>query len=162
MISILFYVVAGTLLIYTYVTDRGKANVAVKKSIKGFMALLPQVSFILILMGISLASVSAETISVVIGGNSGIFGSVLAIIVGAVTLIPSFITIPLGANLLENGAGLPQVAGFISALMGIGVITYPMEKVYFGTKFAVYRNIGCLLMTVLFVVLVTVVFGGAQ
>jgi uncharacterized membrane protein YraQ (UPF0718 family) len=155
--SILFYSAAIVLLGYTYITDRETAKGAVKKSLKGFFALLPQLSFILILIGIGLAFLSAEAISAIIGGESGLLGSALAILIGSVSILPSFITIPLGATLVENGAGLPQVAGFISALMGVGIITFPMEKAYFGSKFALYRNVGCVLMTILFVVLVPIV-----
>ena len=114
---------------------------------------------VILLMGLSLAVLSPEAISVIIGADSGIHGAVIAIVIGAITLIPSFIAIPLGSTLLVSGAGLPQVSGFISALMGVGIVTYPMEKKFFCRKFALYRNIGALVMTILFVMLVSLILG---
>ncbi|MGD6729892.1 MAG: permease [Pleomorphochaeta sp.] len=157
--AIIFYSVAFILLIYLAIKDIKLAKTVIKKSIKGFLNLLPQMSFIMVLMGISLSILTVETISSLIGENSGFFGYLIAIGVGGVSLIPSFITIPLGATLVANGAGLSQAAGFISALMGIGVVTFPMEKKYFGTKFALTRNIGCLFMTILFVVVIHFTLG---
>jgi uncharacterized membrane protein YraQ (UPF0718 family) len=159
--SILYYLAALVLLIITLVKDIKKARMALQKSLKGFLHLLPQMSFIMLLMGLSLAVFSPEAISGIIGSDSGVTGVVIAVLVGAVTLIPSFITIPLGATLIESGAGLAQVTGFISALMGIGFVTYPMEKKYFGRKFALYRNIGAFFMTVLFVIIVSIILGDA-
>jgi uncharacterized membrane protein YraQ (UPF0718 family) len=152
--AIIFYSVAFILLIYLAIKDIKLAKTVIKKSIKGFLNLLPQMSFLLILMGISLSILTVETISSIIGENSGVMGYVIAIVVGGVSLIPSFITIPLGATLVANGAGLSQAAGFISALMGIGIVTFPMEKKYFGTKFALTRNIGCLFMTIIFIIVI--------
>jgi uncharacterized membrane protein YraQ (UPF0718 family) len=130
------------------------------KSIKSLLGLLPQMSFILIVIGLSLSMLSTETISEIIGENSGIAGIAMAIATGAVTLVPSVIAFPLGATLLDQGAGLLQIAGFLAALMGIGIVTFPMEKQFFGTEFALYRNIGTLVMTITFVLAISVLMGG--
>jgi len=158
--TIIFYGMALFLLIYIGIKDRAMAKGVVVKSLKGFMHLLPQMSFIMLVMGISLAILTPEAISGIIGEDSGFWGYFIAIGIGSVSLIPSFITIPLGATLVENGAGLSQVTGFISALMGVGIVTYPMEKKYFGKKFAIYRNVGCLFMTIVFVVVIHFTLGG--
>lgn len=158
--SIIFYSGAVLLLIYSFIKNRQKTIMAVKKSIKSLLGLLPQLSFILLLIGLSLSVLSPEAISGMIGAESGIFGIGLSILTGAVAFLPSFIAFPLGATLLEQGAGLPQVAGFISALMGIGLVTLAVEKSYFGTKFAVYRNLGSLAMTLIFVMVIAITMGG--
>lgn len=124
------------------------------------MKLLPQMTFILLLVGISLTLLSPQTISAVIGDDSGITGVILAIGTGAISLLPSFIAFPLGATLLEQGAGIAQVAGFISALMGVGIVTFSMEKKFFGTRFALFRNGGSLIMTIIFVVVISLFMGG--
>lgn len=157
--SIVLYSIAVILLVFYFFKDKSTARKASMKSLKGFVGLLPQMTFVLLLMGISLAVVTQETISGIIGSGSGLWGETLAVVIGSVSLIPSFIALPLGATLLENGAELPQVAGFISALMGVGIITFSMEARYFGTKFAFYRNTGSLIMTIVFVLVISFVFG---
>jgi hypothetical protein len=58
-----------------------------------------------------------------------------------VTLIPGFVSFPLAAALYENGAGLMQIAVFVSALMAVGVVTLPVEIKYFGRKVSIIRNV---------------------
>jgi len=64
----------------------------------------------------------------------------LASVVGSITLIPGFVAFPLAATLLQRGAGLATIAVFISTLMMVGVVTFPLEKKFFGFKEALWRN----------------------
>jgi uncharacterized membrane protein YraQ (UPF0718 family) len=43
--------------------------------------------------------------------------------------------------LLENGAGMAQMAVFISTLMMVGVVTFPLESRYFRFRATLWRNI---------------------
>ena len=61
--------------------------------------------------------------------------------VGSITLMPGFVAFPLAALLVERGAGLMQVAAFVSSLMMVGVMTFPMERNIFGTRLALARNL---------------------
>jgi hypothetical protein len=42
--------------------------------------------------------------------------------------------------LLQGGAGYMQIGAFVSSLMMVGVVTFPIEKTYFGIKLTVLRN----------------------
>ena len=159
MTYIIFYALAVTIFIVSIIKDRTKTKMALIKTLKGIQKLLPQISFILLLVGFSLTVLSPEFISSLIGEESGIKGVILSVIVGAIAFLPSFIAFPLGATLLEQGAGLPQVAAFVSSLMGIGIITFSMEKKFFGNHFAIYRNIGSLIMTIIFIVVIWIFSG---
>ena len=64
----------------------------------------------------------------------------MAAIIGSVTLVPGFVAFPLAAVLIESGAGLMQIAVFISTLMMVGIVTIPLEIKYFGKKAALIRN----------------------
>ena len=64
----------------------------------------------------------------------------MAAIIGSVTLVPGFVAFPLAAALIESGAGLMQIAVFISTLMMVGIVTIPLEIKYFGKKAALIRN----------------------
>jgi len=62
-------------------------------------------------------------------------------LLGAVTLVPVLIAFPIAAELLNNGAGITQIAVFISTLTMVGFITLPMETKYLGGKVAILRNL---------------------
>ncbi len=140
----------GLLLLVSAIVDAGKTRTALRKSWMAFLKLLPEMVFILLLVGLSLAIIPPETISQRLGDTSGLLGALIALILGSVSLLPSFIAFPLGATLLENGAGLMQTGIFISALMGVGVLTFPLERKFFGTRFAVARNLGVVLASASF------------
>ena len=113
---------------------------ALKKAWKALENILPQFLSILIIIGIMLALLTPETISKLIGQQSGWFGMIIAGVVGAITLIPGFVAFPLAAALLKSGAGFMQIALFISTLMMVGIVTIPLEIKYFGRKAAFLRN----------------------
>ncbi len=162
MYFIVFYSIATVLLILSLLRSREKTLISLKKTLKGILRLLPQMSFIILLIGLSLAVISPESISSMLGSSSGLKGILIAIGVGSVSFLPSFIAFPLGATLLEQGAGIVQIAGFISSLMGIGIVTFSMEKDFFGTPFAVYRNLGSLIMTIIFIALIAGLLTGGM
>lgn len=92
------------------------------------------------MIGIALALLNPEIVSKIIGKQSGWLGVLLAAVVGSITLIPGFVAFPMAAMVLKNGAGLMQIAAFVSTLMMVGVVTLPVEIKYFGKKLAMYRN----------------------
>lgn len=154
--SYLLYGSALILLIISGKKSKKNIKLVLRKSSSQFFKLLPQVLFIMLFVGLSVTLISPEFIAKILGEESGIKGIISAVVIGGVTLLPSFIAIPLGATIREQGAGLLQVAGFISALMGIGVATFSMEKKFFGFSFALYRNIGSLIITLIFVAVLSV------
>lgn len=93
-----------------------------------------------------LAVLSPETISRLIGNQTGWLGMFAAAIVGAVTLIPGFVAFPLAAKLLESGGGIMQITVFVSSLMAVGVITLSVEMQYFGKKLPVLRKLLALIL----------------
>ena len=140
MFTIILYVAAGTLLLLSFFKDRGKTKAALIKAWKAFENILPQFLAILLIIGIALSVINAETISNVIGKGSGWLGALILGLIGAITLIPGFIAFPLAASLLRSGAGYAQLAAFISTLMMVGIVTMPLEIKYFGKKATFLRN----------------------
>ena len=140
MFNIILYIMAIVLLTLSFLKDRKKTKQALKKSIKSFENILPQFISILIIVGIMLSILDPNTISQLVGDQSGFLGMIAASLIGAVTLIPGFVAFPLAAALLDNGAGFMQIAVFISTLMMVGIVTIPMEIKYFGKKATIMRN----------------------
>jgi len=106
-----------------------------------FINVLPQFIAILLLVGLLLAVITPETIQSVVGAESGLLGMLITSLLGAITLVPVLIAFPIAAELLKSGAGITQIAVFISTLTMVGFITLPMEIKYLGKKVAVMRNV---------------------
>ncbi len=137
--------------------DKQKTKQALKKAWMSFANLLPQIFAVMLFVGITLALLDPATISKLLGKDSGVFGVAISLIVGSVTLIPPFVAFPLGASLLQSGAGFAQVAAFVSTVMTVGIITLPAEIKYFNKEMALMRNALFFLSAVLFTLIVSVV-----
>lgn len=135
------YGVAAILLGVSFAKDRKKTILSLIRAWKMFIGVLPQFIAILLLIGLLLAIVTPEMIQRVIGAESGFLGMLITSLLGAVTLVPALIAFPVAAELLNNGAGITQIAVFISTLTMVGFVTLPMEIKYLGKKVAVLRNI---------------------
>jgi uncharacterized membrane protein YraQ (UPF0718 family) len=136
----ILYALTAILLAISAFKSRMKTLLALKKAWKMFLSMLPQFLAILFLIGLILAVIKPETIQKVIGAESGVLGMLLSGAVGAVALIPVLIAFPVASQLLQNGAGIMQIAVFISALTTVGIITIPLESKYLGKKTAILRN----------------------
>jgi uncharacterized membrane protein YraQ (UPF0718 family) len=134
------YTLAIVLLLVSLKKDKKKTKMALKKSWKAFENILPQFITIIILIGIILVILDNQAISNMIGSESGFVGVMISAGIGSITLIPGFIAFPLAKILLENGAGISQIAAFISTLMMVGIITIPLEVKYWGKKATFIRN----------------------
>lgn len=135
------YGVAAVLLGVSFVKDRKKTVLSLKRAWKMFINVLPQFVAILLVVGLLLAVVTPEKIQRVIGAESGISGMLITSLLGAITLVPVLIAFPVAAELLNNGAGITQIAVFISTLTMVGFVTLPMEIKYLSRKVAVLRNV---------------------
>jgi uncharacterized membrane protein YraQ (UPF0718 family) len=153
--TIIFYGVAALGLLLSLAKSKEKTILALKKAWKAFENIMPQFLAIVLLIGIILNLLSAQQISQLIGKNSGWLGVLIAAVIGSITLIPGLLAFPLAAALLENGAGYMQIGAFVSTLMMVGIVTMPMEFLYFGKKATIMRNA----MGFVFSILVAVVLG---
>lgn len=140
MFTKILYILAGTLLIISLFKSKTKTKQALKKAWKSFEAILPQLFTILFIIGLTLSWLDPKLISRILGSESGLLGTFIAGVIGALTLIPAFIAFPLAAVLRDNGAGTMQVVAFVSTLMMVGIVTVPLETKTLGLKVTVLRN----------------------
>jgi uncharacterized membrane protein YraQ (UPF0718 family) len=152
--ALIFYIVAILLFVLSFLKDRKKTRQALMKGLKALEGILPQFITVLILIAVMLAVINAETIGRFLGAGTGAIGVAAAAALGAITLIPGFVAFPLAGELLKNGAGVLQIATFVSSLMMVGVITLPMEIAYFGKRTALLRNAFALVFSVIAAVFV--------
>jgi len=139
--TLILYLVAAICLVWSYLKNRQKTRIALKKAFKAFENILPQFLVVLTLVAMALAVLDTSTISLILGKDSGAWGVIAASLVGSVTLIPGFVAFPAAAALLQAGAGATQIAAFVSTLMMVGVVTLPLEIQFFGNRAALLRNL---------------------
>lgn len=150
MTSAILYLLAGGLLLASAVKNTEKTKKSLKMAWRSFQKLLPNVLAMMLFVGLTLAVLDETVINRLIGPDSGIFGVLSALIIGSVTLIPSFVAFPLGGALLKAGAGYAQIAALVSTIMAVGIVTLPMEIKYFGKAVALRRNGIAFVVSVLF------------
>jgi len=156
MFTYILYFFAIAFLSVSFFKDKMKTKAALKKAWKAVENILPQILAVFLIIGMMLSILDEQTISALIGKESGFWGLAISAVIGAITLIPGFVAFPLAASLLEAGAGNAQIAMFVSSLMMVGVVTLPVETSYFGKKLALKRN----LLAFLFCIFVSLIIGG--
>ena len=156
MSTFIIYILVSCLLCLSFVKDKDKTHLALKKAWKSFENIMPQFLSILLIIGIMLAVLDPQTIYMLLGKDSGLRGMTLAAVIGSITLIPGFVAFPLAAALLKAGAGYGQITMFITTLMMVGVVTLPVEIQFFGRATAIKRNV----LALVFAVVISFVIGG--
>ncbi len=124
----------------SFALDRNKTLAGFKRGWKMFKNVLLPFLNILILVSLLLYFVPPSLITKYLGANSGVNGFAVAALVGSITLIPGFVSYPIAAGLIQQGASYAVVATFMTTLMMVGVVTLPLEIRYFGRRVAILRN----------------------
>ena len=138
--TIVFYVIAVVLTVISLVKDKKKTFAAMKKS-KGMMGnMLSDIVAIIFMIGLVLTFIPPEMIKSVLGSANTLMSTVVAALVGSITLIPAFVAFPLVGSLVDVGASIIPAVAFLTTLTMVGVVTFPLEKKEFGTKFTLVRN----------------------
>ena len=83
----------------------------------------------------------------------------VAAVAGSLTLMPGFIAFPLSGALRAQGVSYMVLAAFTTTLMMVGVLTYPLERQYFGRSVTLVRNAISLLIAMIVAVVMGLVFG---
>ncbi|AKB12680.1 hypothetical protein MSTHT_0922 [Methanosarcina thermophila TM-1] len=139
--TFIFGLLTGISLLISLILDKDKTFLGLKKGGKMFFNIFHPFLNILILISIVLFFIPDSVIVHYLGANSGWSGFGIAACIGSITLIPGFISYPLAATLLKQGATYSVIAVFITTLIMVGVVTMPLEIKYFGKKAAITRNI---------------------
>lgn len=160
MSNLILYGIALILLIVSYLKDKKKTIIALKKAWKSFENILPEFLGVIILVGILLALLDPQIISKIIGSESGWFGVIVSAVIGSVTLIPGFVAFPTAQMLINNGAGYMQIGAFVSTLMMVGIVTMPVEMKYFGKKLTIWRNLLAFIFSFIVAFVIGKVVGG--
>lgn len=157
MTSVILYGAALLLLFVSTLRDRAKTKKSLLIAWKSFSKLFPTVLAMMFFIGSSLSLLNQETISRILGSDSGLLGTALALFIGSIISMPSFVAFPLGGALLGAGAGYMQVAAFVSTIMAVGFVSLPIEIKYFGKAIALRRIVLSFVICVVFTAVIGMV-----
>lgn len=153
------YIVTGVAVLISFIASSEKTLRAVKIAIKRFTSILPAFLIMLILVSIVLFLVPDIVISNYLGANNKLVGVLLSSFLGSIILMPGFIAYPLCGILLSKGVPYMVLAAFVTTLMMVGVLTYPIEKEYFGVRVTIIRNVLSLFIALVIAVMIGIFFG---
>jgi uncharacterized membrane protein YraQ (UPF0718 family) len=138
--AIIYISICVLLSALSFALDRKKTVAGFKKGWAMFRNMLLPFLNILIVVSLALYLIPGSAISHYLGAGSGTVGFAIAALVGSITLIPAFISYPIAAGLISQGASYAVVATFLTTLLMVGVLTLPIEIRYLGKRVAIMRN----------------------
>lgn len=138
--AIIYISLCAVLLLVSFIFNKQKTLMGLKRGWFMFRNILVPFLNILILVSVVLFLIPPNIISRYLGPDSGALGLAIAAVVGSITLIPGFISYPIAAGLIKQGASYTVIATFMTTLMMVGVVTLPLEIKYFGRRVAITRN----------------------
>lgn len=138
--TIAIWVITAVLLGVSFVKDKSKTREALKKAFFMGRGMALSIFAVIFAIGLILAILPPEQIAEIIGKQNVLVATIAAAAFGTITLIPAFIAFPLIGTLVGAGVGIMPSVAFLTTLTMVGVVTFPLEKKEFGSKFALTRN----------------------
>ncbi len=153
------YIITGLAVLISLISSREKTLKAIKIAARRFVNILPAFLIMLVLISIVLFLVPDKVIADYLGTDNKFIGVLLASFIGSITLMPGFIAFPLCGILLKKAVPYMVLSAFTTTLMMVGVLTYPVEKEYFGMKVTILRNVISLFIALVVAVVTGIFFG---
>lgn len=156
---IILYAITALAVTISFIVDQQKTKKAFISGFKKLWMVTPQFTSILVVISIVLYFVPHDMIIRYLGNNNSYSGMIIASIFGSITVMPGPIVYPLCGILVSKGVSYSVIAAFSSSLMMVGILTYPVEKSFFGKKFAILRNIVSLIIALIIALIFKLVTG---
>ena len=153
------YIITGLALVISFFINRERTLRALKISLKQFANILPAFLLMLILISIALYLIPDRIITDYLGISNKYIALFVASVLGSAILMPGFIVYPLAGVLLTKGVPYMVLSGFTTTLMMVGVLTFPVERAYLGTKVTIIRNVISFFIALIVAVITGIVFG---
>ncbi|MGL4605913.1 MAG: permease [Eubacteriaceae bacterium] len=142
--------------ISSIIKDKKRTLISIKMSVGMMKGIASDIIAILLLIGLILTFIPPETMGDFLTSSNNLSSTVIFALVGSITLIPAFVAFPLAGSLLQVGANVMPIVAFITTLTMVGIVTFPLEKREFGTRFSVIRNA----LSFIFAIGIAVIMGG--
>ena len=155
----ILYILTGLALAVSLFVSRQKTMGALRIAVRRFANIHPAFLMMLILVSILLFLVPDEVIVRYLGADAKYAAVLSAAALGSITLMPGVIAFPLAGVLLEKEVLYMVLSAFTTTMMMVGVLTYPIEKAYFGARVTIIMNAVSFLIA-LAIAMVTGIFFG--
>jgi len=153
------YLLTALAALLSVIADRRKTRMAFKIAWRKFMKIMPAFMTMLVMVSIVLFLLPETVISNYLGNNNKYIVTILAAAMGSIALIPGFIAFPLAGILLRKGVPYMALSAFTTTLMMVGILTFPVERKYFGVRVAVMRNAISFLIALVVALATGILFG---
>ncbi|MDX9917782.1 MAG: hypothetical protein RBT15_07170 [Gudongella sp.] len=152
------YVVTGIALVASFFANPQRTKMGLKKGWMKFIKSLP--NYLMLLMLISFVLLVSENFIIAFLGQDNVFlGLLSSLLLGSITIMPGFIAYPLAKILVSKGVPYMVVAGFVTSLMLVGLVTYPLEKEYFGRRATILRNVMSFTVAAMIAIIAGIAYG---
>lgn len=135
--------------------DKERTINSMKNSKKMMGSMMGQIIGILFIIGLILTFIPPDLIKEYLGGSNTLIATILAALLGSITLIPAFVAFPLVGSIVEMGASIMPAVSFLTTLTMVGLVTFNLERKEFGTKFTLTRNV----LSFGFAILISIIMG---
>ena len=153
------YILTAFAILLSFLANPKKTIMAIKIAVKKFVNILSAFLIMLILVSVVLFLIPDKVISNYLGNSNKLIGVIFASFFGSITLMPGFIAFPLCGILLKKGVSYMVLSAFTTTLMMVGVLTYPIEKEYFGMRVTVIRNTISFFIAIIVALMTGIFFG---
>lgn len=134
------WIITGAALLTSLAADRRKTRTAVVRGLRMLANIAPTLVGVLAVVSLVMAAATPGALTALLSGQ-GPLPFFIALVLGAVVLMPGFVAYPLASVLQQNGASVATLAAFITSLMMVGVLTLPLEARFFGWRVSILRNV---------------------
>ncbi len=156
---ITLYLMTGAALLASIIADREKTGRALLLAGRRFLKILPAFLTMLCIVALVLSFLPEEVFVRYLGRDNLFFTTAAASILGSITLMPGFIAFPLSGLLRSQGVANIVLAAFTTTLMMVGILTFPIERYYLGTKVAIVRNLISFVVALIVAIVIGIFFG---
>lgn len=156
---IYLYSFATVGLLASAIANKQKTMKVLQTAWKLFVKILPLLLVTLMMVSITLYFFPDYVIAKYLSTSNVLVGSIIASVIGAISLLPGFITFPLCGLLLNLGVSYTVLAAFTTSLMMVGIVTFPLEKKYFGTKLTIIRNVVSFMIAIFISIVIGIIYG---
>ena len=153
------WLITAVALIFSFIKSKEKTIQALKKAYKKFANILLLFLIVMAAFALIVTFLSPDFLRRYIGAESGIYGVLITLILGSISVMPGFAAFPLCAALKMQGIPYYILAAFSLSLMNVGIVTFPIEKRFLGIKVALLRNLVALIISIIAVIVVKFIFG---